>query len=146
THVAWDDHRILFDLLMGRSQRGRAGRHVPYTAFTDPPIAGVGTTEREAKRHGVAYEVASMPFGHIARAIEVDETAGLPKVLIDPARGPVLGATIMGAEAGELIHVFVALMQAGAPARAIVEAEMVHPTFAEGLQSVLMKLGRFALG
>ena len=145
THVAWDDHRILFDLLMGRSPRGRAGRHVPYTVFTDPPIAGVGLTEREAQRQGVAYETATMPFGQIARAIEIDETAGLLKVLIDPSSERVLGATIMGAEAGELIHVFVALIQANAPARAIVEAEMVHPTFAEGLQSVLMKLERFAL-
>jgi pyruvate/2-oxoglutarate dehydrogenase complex dihydrolipoamide dehydrogenase (E3) component len=49
----------------------------------------------------------------------------------------------MGAEAGELIHVFVALMQAGAPVRAIVDAEFVHPTFAEGVQSVVMKLSRF---
>jgi pyruvate/2-oxoglutarate dehydrogenase complex dihydrolipoamide dehydrogenase (E3) component len=145
THVAWDDHRILFDLLVGRSQRGRSGRHIPYAVFTDPQIAGVGLTEREARKHGVAHEVATMPFGHIARAIEVDETAGLLKVLVDPATERLLGATLMGAEAGELIHVLVALMQADAPARAIVDAEMVHPTFAEGLQSVLMKLGRFAL-
>jgi dihydrolipoamide dehydrogenase len=57
----------------------------------------------------------------------------------------VLGATIVGAEAGELIHIFVTLMQAGASARAIVDAEFVHPTFAEGVQSLVMKLERFAL-
>lgn len=56
----------------------------------------------------------------------------------------ILGASIVGAEAGELIHVFVALIQAKAPARAIVDAESVHPTFAEGLQSVLMQLERFS--
>lgn len=144
THVAWDNHRILLDLLLGRSQRGRGGRHVPYTAFTDPQIAGVGLTEGEARAGGVAHEVATMPFGYVARAIEVDETAGILKVLLDPATERILGACIVGAEAGELIHVFVALMQAGAPARAIVDAEFVHPTFAEGVQSVVMKLPRFS--
>src|ERR687888_1042879 len=142
THVSWDDHRILFDLLTGRSQRGRGGRAYPYTAFTDPQVAGVGITERQAREKGIVYEVATMPFGRIARAIEVDERAGILKVLVDPKTERVLGAAIVGAEAGELIHVFVALIQAGASARAIVDAEFVHPTFAEGLQSLVMSLER----
>jgi pyruvate/2-oxoglutarate dehydrogenase complex dihydrolipoamide dehydrogenase (E3) component len=145
THVAWDDHRILFEILLGRSNRGRSGRGYPYTAFTDPQLAGVGLTEREAKKKGIAYEAATLPFGSIARAIEVDETAGILKVLLDPKTEKVLGAAIVGAEAGELIHVFVTLMQAGASARAIVDAQFVHPTFAEGVQSVVMKLNRFSL-
>lgn len=144
THVAWDDHRILFDLLAGRSLRDRSGRAIPYTAFTDPQLAGVGLTERAARERGIPYEVATLPFGRIARAIEVDERAGLVKVLVDPETERVLGASIVGAEAGELIHVFVALIQARASARAIVEAEFVHPTFAEGLQSAVMSLERFA--
>ena len=86
-----------------------------------------------------------MPFGHIARAMEVDEPAGTLKVLIDPATERILGAAIVGAEAGELIHVFAVLMQAGATARAIVDAEFAHPTFAEGVQSVVMKLERYRL-
>ncbi len=67
------------------------------------------------------------------------------KVLIDPKTERVLGAAIVGAEAGELIHIFVTLMQAGASARAIVDAEFVHPTFSEGVQSLVMKLERFSL-
>jgi pyruvate/2-oxoglutarate dehydrogenase complex dihydrolipoamide dehydrogenase (E3) component len=145
THTAWDDHRLLFDVLLGRPHRGRSGRFIPYTAFTDPQVAGVGLTESEARQRGTAYEAATMPFGNVARAIEVDETAGVMKVLVDPKTEGVLGAAIVGAEAGELIHVFVALMQAGASARAIVDAEFVHPTFAEGVQSLVMKLDRFAL-
>jgi pyruvate/2-oxoglutarate dehydrogenase complex dihydrolipoamide dehydrogenase (E3) component len=136
---------LLYDILMGRSRKGRRGRRVPYTVFTDPQVAGVGLSEKKARESGVAFEIATMPFGNIARAIEVDEKAGAMKVLVDPKTEQVLCATIVGAEAGELIHIFVTLMQAGASARAIVDAEFVHPTFAEGVQSLVMKLERFAL-
>jgi pyruvate/2-oxoglutarate dehydrogenase complex dihydrolipoamide dehydrogenase (E3) component len=145
THAAWDDHRLLFDVLTGRPGRGRKDRVVPYTAYTDPQVAGVGLTEREARAKGVRYEAATLPFGHVARAIETDERAGVLKVLVDPATERILGASIVGAEAGELIHVFVALMAAGASARALVDMEAVHPSFAEGVQSVVMRLQRYAL-
>jgi pyruvate/2-oxoglutarate dehydrogenase complex dihydrolipoamide dehydrogenase (E3) component len=145
THTSWDDHRLLFDILLGRSRRGRHGRFIPSTAFTDPQVAAVGLTEREARERNIPFETATMPFGSIARAIEVDETAGVLKVLIDPQSERILGASIVGSEAGELIHIFVALMQASATARAIVDAEFVHPTFAEGVQSLVMKLDRYKL-
>ena len=145
THTAWDDHRVLFDLLTGRPARVRSARLVPFTIFTDPQVAGVGLSEREAKQRNIPVEVATLPFGKIARAIETDETAGLVKVLVDPATEQVLGARIVGADAGELIHVFSILMQAGASVRAIVDAELVHPTFAEGLQTAVMKFPRYAL-
>ena len=145
THTSWDDGRIVFDVLTGARAGGRDGRIVPYTAFTDPQLARVGLSEREARERGTDFEMATMPFGWIARAIEADVKAGVLKVLIDPATERILGAAIVGAQAGELIHVFVALMQAGAPARALVDAELVHPTFAEGLQTLLMRLDRYAL-
>jgi pyruvate/2-oxoglutarate dehydrogenase complex dihydrolipoamide dehydrogenase (E3) component len=145
THSAWDDHRLLYDLLLGRGTRGRSDRIVPYSVFTDPQVARVGINETEARARGIEFEAATMPFGQIARAIEIDETAGIMKVLIDPASERVLGATLVGADAGELIHIFVPLMRAGASARAIVEAEFVHPTFAEGVQSLVMSLPRYTL-
>ena len=145
THASWDDHRLLFDHLMGRTARRRDERRIPITAFTDPQVARVGLTEREASAKGVAFEVARMPFGDIARAIETDETAGTMTILIDPATERILGASIVGLESGELIHVFVALMAAGVSARVLVDAEAVHPTLAEGLQTLLMKLPRFEL-
>ena len=145
THTSWDDHRILYDILQGNDGRGRSDRLVPYTVFTDPQVARVGLSEREAKKKGIVYEVASMPFGEIARAVEVDETAGTMKVLLDPKTERVLGAAIVGVEAGELIHIFVTLMQAGASARSIVDAEAIHPTLAEGVQSLVMALPRYKL-
>jgi pyruvate/2-oxoglutarate dehydrogenase complex dihydrolipoamide dehydrogenase (E3) component len=145
THASWDDHRILFDLLTRSGARTRADRVIPYAVFTDPQIGRVGLSEKSADATGADYEVASMPFRAISRAREAGREAGLVKVLVDPATERVLGATLVGAEAAELVHVFVALMSAGAPARAIVEAEAIHPTYAEGLQSVLMRLDRYAL-
>jgi pyruvate/2-oxoglutarate dehydrogenase complex dihydrolipoamide dehydrogenase (E3) component len=145
THVSWDDHRVLFEILAGRPARKRTDRFVPYTVFTDPQVAGVGLSEQAARERGLAIEVATMPFGAIARAIETDETAGVVKIVIDAKSERVLGATIVGVDAGELIAVFSALMQAGGSARAIVDGEFAHPTFAEGLQTALMKLPRYAL-
>jgi pyruvate/2-oxoglutarate dehydrogenase complex dihydrolipoamide dehydrogenase (E3) component len=147
THTSWDDHRRLFDQLMNPAapRRKRSERIIPYTVFTDPQLASVGLNEHQARARGVPYEMATMPFGEIARAIEVDETAGTMKVLIDPSSERIWGASLVGAEAGELLHVFIPLMQAGAKASAIVEVEFVHPTFAEGLQSLLMRLPRYAL-
>jgi pyruvate/2-oxoglutarate dehydrogenase complex dihydrolipoamide dehydrogenase (E3) component/ketosteroid isomerase-like protein len=147
THTSWDDHRLLFDLLMrpDAPRRPRSARIVPYTVFTDPQLASVGLNERTARARGVPFEIATMPFGEIARAIEIDETAGTMKVLLDPASERFLGVSLVGAEAGELLHPFVVLMQAGAPARAMVDAEMVHPTFSEGLQTLVMRLPRYSL-
>jgi pyruvate/2-oxoglutarate dehydrogenase complex dihydrolipoamide dehydrogenase (E3) component len=145
THVAWDDHRLLYDILCGNGTRGRAARLIPHATFTDPQVAGVGLTERQAKEQGIAYEVATYPFGHVARALETEETAGLLKVLIDPESEQIFGATIVGAEAAELIHIIVAAMAGHATARVLVDAEFVHPAYAEGVQSALMRLPRYTL-
>jgi pyruvate/2-oxoglutarate dehydrogenase complex dihydrolipoamide dehydrogenase (E3) component len=145
THTSWDDHRLLFERLVGRAAHGRADRVIPFTVFTDPQVAGVGLTETELRKRGIAYEVATMPFGDIARAIEVDELAGTMKVMIDPVTERVLGCRLVGAEVGELIHIFATLMEAGVGVRAIVDVEMAHPTFAEGVQSLVMRLPRFGL-
>lgn len=145
THTSWDDHRLLFEILMGRPARPRSQRIVPYTVFTDPQVARVGLNETEAASRQIRHELATLPFGSIARAIETDETAGILKLLVDPESERVLGCSIVGAEAGELLHVFSVLMQAGASVKALVDAECVHPTLAEGLQTLAMQLPRFAL-
>jgi pyruvate/2-oxoglutarate dehydrogenase complex dihydrolipoamide dehydrogenase (E3) component len=86
-----------------------------------------------------------MPFGRISRAIEIDERAGVMKVLVDPETERILGASLVGYEAGELLHILLMLMQSGASARTLVDAQIVHPTLAEGLQTLIMSLDRFSL-
>jgi pyruvate/2-oxoglutarate dehydrogenase complex dihydrolipoamide dehydrogenase (E3) component len=145
THRAWDDGRILFDILVGRRTGGHGGRLVPYAMFTDPQVGRVGLTEAEAREQGIDFDVAEMPFEWIARAVEADVPAGVLRVMVDRATERFVGVSIVGAQAGELVHVFSVLMQAGATARTIVETEFIHPTFAEGLQTLVMKLPRYAL-
>ncbi len=145
THVSWDDHRILFDLLAGDERRTRADRIVPFAAFTDPQIARVGLSQRQAEQEGVPHEVATMPFARIARAHEVDRPAGLVKVVVHADTERILGAAVVGAEAAELITVFQMLMATDAPASVLVDAQMIHPAYVEGLQSAVMRLPRYAL-
>lgn len=145
THAAWDDHRILFEILEGSPRRTRDDRLTPFCVFTDPQVARVGLTEGAAREAGAAFEVATMPFGHVARAIESGLTAGVMKVLVDPNDERILGAAIVGDQAGELIHIFAVLMEAGASARTLVDVQAAHPTYAEGAQSLLMRLERYAL-
>ena len=142
THVAWDDHRLLFERLMGRDIRTRSSRSYPYVAFTDPEVAGVGLNEKRARERSIAYDLATIPFSSLNRAYETGENKGVLRVLVDPGSERVLGASIVGAQAGELIHCFVVLMEAKASIDAIVNAEFAHPTFAEGVQSVVMALER----
>ena len=103
--------------------------------------AGGDAQHRQFRRLLVTRVFASIALSLLAQY----ETAGLFKVLIDPATERILGASLVGAEVGELVHILATLMQAGASARAIVDVEMAHPTFAEGLQSAVMQLERFAL-
>jgi pyruvate/2-oxoglutarate dehydrogenase complex dihydrolipoamide dehydrogenase (E3) component len=72
-------------------------------------------------------ELASLPFGKIARAIETDETDGVIRILVDPSNERILGASIVGAESGELIHIVQALMLADAPARVLGGDRKRHP-------------------
>lgn len=145
THRAWDDGRILFDILAGKRGGGREGRLVPYAMFTDPQVGRVGMTEKEARERKIDFDVATMPFGAVARAVEAGVPAGVMKVMVDRATERFVGVALVGAQAGELVHVFSVLMQAGATARTVVDTEFIHPTFGEGLQTLVMKLDRYRL-
>ena len=71
THTSWDDHRLLFALLMEPSaaRRARTARIIPYVVFTNPQLAAVGLNERQARARNVPFEIATMPFGDVARAL-----------------------------------------------------------------------------
>jgi len=137
THTAYDDHRILLSQIAGDGSR-TTERVVPYAVFTDPDLGRAGMTEREAREAG--YEVEVMTFDmskEKGKALEIGETKGLIKVVADASSGLILGAAVLASGGSELVHVYVDLMNAGAPYSVIRDAIHIHPTLAEDIQSVV---------
>jgi pyruvate/2-oxoglutarate dehydrogenase complex dihydrolipoamide dehydrogenase (E3) component len=132
THVAEDDFRIIRDNLAGGA-RSTNDRLVPYCMYTDPPLAHVGLSEGEASRQGIAVRVANIPTGNVLRAKATSETQGFMKVLIAAGDDRILGFTMLGAEAGEVMSVVQTAMMAGLPYAKLRDADFAHPTMAEGL-------------
>lgn len=102
THVSIDDYRIVRDNMTGGARSTR-GRLVPHCLFIDPPLAHVGLTEREAARQGIAVHVARLPMHAVLRTEATGETQGFMKVLVSQTDDRILGFTMLGSEAGEVM-------------------------------------------
>jgi pyruvate/2-oxoglutarate dehydrogenase complex dihydrolipoamide dehydrogenase (E3) component len=111
-------------------------RLVPYTVFIDPQLGRVGLSERDAERQGRPVRVARMPMSYVARALELDESRGFMKVLVDPGSGRILGAAILGIEGGELMAVMQLAMMGQLPYERLRDAVFAHPTLAESLNNL----------
>jgi pyruvate/2-oxoglutarate dehydrogenase complex dihydrolipoamide dehydrogenase (E3) component len=131
THVSVDDFRVITDNLAGGTRSTR-DRLVPYCMFTDPPLAHVGLSEREAQRQGVTARIARLPMEAVLRAHTTDETEGFMKALV-ASDDRILGFTMIGAEAGEVMAAVQTAMLANLPYSALRDAVLAHPTMAEGL-------------
>ncbi|BCF94016.1 MULTISPECIES: mercuric reductase [Paraburkholderia] len=136
THVSVDDFRIVRDNMSG-GDRKTSDRLVPYTLFTDPPLARVGLNESDALRHGIAVRVAILPMSHVLRTEATDETQGFMKVLVSARDDRILGFTMLGAEAGEVMASMQTAMLAALPYQKLRDAVISHLTFAEGLGPLL---------
>ncbi len=132
THVSEDDFRIVRDNLAGGDRTTR-NRLVPYCMFTDPPLARVGLSEAEARRQGIAVRVAKLPIAAVLRTRTTSETRGFMKALVAAGGDRILGFTMLGAEAGEVMAVVQTAMLAGMPYTGLHDAILAHPTMAEGL-------------
>jgi pyruvate/2-oxoglutarate dehydrogenase complex dihydrolipoamide dehydrogenase (E3) component len=99
--------------------------------FTDPALATIGRLERELDETGVEYLCASYPFNDHGKSILMDANHGYVKVLAEPLRGRILGAEIVGPEAGELIHCFSGPLAMRATVFDLLRAPWYHPTLAE---------------
>ena len=132
THASVDDFRIIRDNLAG-GKRTTRDRLVPYCLFTDPPLAHVGLSEHEAQQQGVTVRVARLPMSAVLRTEATDETQGFMKVLVDGTDERILGFTMIGSEAGEVLAAVQTAMLANLPYSKLRDAVLVHPTIAEGL-------------
>lgn len=104
---------------------------IPAVVFTDPEIAWAGLTEADAEKQGIKVEVAKFPWPASGRAIAIDRTDGLTKLLIDPATERILGVGIVGSGAGELIAEGVLAIEMGATASDVKLTIHAHPTLSE---------------
>ncbi len=136
THVSGDDFRIVRDNLAG-GRRSTRDRLVPRCLFTDPPLAHVGLSERDAERLGIAARVAKLSMSAVLRTEATDETQGFMKVLVGEDDDRILGFTMLGSEAGEVMTAVQMAMLAKTPYPIVRDAVIAHLTFAEGLGPLL---------
>ena len=132
THASMDDFRIIRDNLAG-GNRSTQDRLMPSCLYTDPQVAHVGLSEVEAKHKGIPIHVAHLPMASVLRTRTISETNGFMKALLSPGDGRILGFTMIGAEAGEVMTVVQMAMQANATYLVLRDAVIAHPTMAEGL-------------
>jgi pyruvate/2-oxoglutarate dehydrogenase complex dihydrolipoamide dehydrogenase (E3) component len=135
THVAGDDFRIVKNNLAGGHSSTR-DRLVPYCMFTDPQLAHVGLSERDAQREGIPVRVAKLPMSRVLRTEATDETQGFMKAIVARDDDRILGFTMIGAEAGEVMAAVQTAILARLPYQVLRDAILAHPTMAEGLGSL----------
>jgi len=140
THVGSYEAELVVDDILG-NPRARDYRVVPRVTFSDPEVASVGLTEREAREAGYEVRTSVVPLEDNERAHIEGRTHGLIKLVADAGSGELLGGHIVGEEAGAMIHEVVAAMAGRIPARAVGEAIHAYPTLSESVKAALLGLG-----
>jgi pyruvate/2-oxoglutarate dehydrogenase complex dihydrolipoamide dehydrogenase (E3) component len=136
THVSVDDFRVVKENMAGRNHSTR-GRLIPYVLFTDPPLAHVGLSEKEAERRAILVRSARLPMGNVLRTEATDEKTGFMKVLVGENHDRIVGFTMIGSEAGEVMTAVQTAMLAELPYPRLRDAVIAHLTAAEGLGLLL---------
>jgi pyruvate/2-oxoglutarate dehydrogenase complex dihydrolipoamide dehydrogenase (E3) component len=136
THISFDDFRILRTNLIEKGSATTEHRFVPYTVFIDPQLGRVGITETQARARNKKFRVATMPMNYVARAIELEETRGFMKAVVDAESDQILGAAVLGIEGGEIMAMLQLAMMGRLPFTTLREAVFAHPTLAESLNNL----------
>lgn len=135
THKSWHDGLLLSRYMLKGEKIITTGRLIPFTIFTEPEIAGVGMSEAEAGEAGYDVKVQRFPFSSSPRALAIAKTDGFIKLVLDSSDGKILGAHIIGPEAGELIHELFAAIRFGATVYDLQDMMHVHPTLCEAINN-----------
>ena len=135
THVSWEDYRRLKAILCGEN-RTRGDRVLGYAVYTEPQVGRVGMTLEQAQKQSINARAVTLPMSQIARAIEWGHDLGFYRMVIDSDTDKILGATLVGYETAELVHVFLSLMEAGATWQLLERSVHIHPTYGEALPSL----------
>ncbi|HKS76575.1 MAG TPA: mercuric reductase [Terriglobales bacterium] len=145
THISYDDYRIIRANLLEGGNASTEGRLVPYTVFIDPQLGRVGMTEADAVAKGLDIEVAKMPMSGVARALEMDETRGFMKAIVDVPTKQILGAAVLGIEGGEIMAMLEVAIMGRLPYTALRDGIFAHPTLAESFNNLFSTLNRSLL-
>jgi Pyruvate/2-oxoglutarate dehydrogenase complex, dihydrolipoamide dehydrogenase (E3) component, and related enzymes len=140
THISYDDFRIIRTNLLEDGNATLNGRFVPNAVFIDPQLGRVGLTETEAKAKGYRIRIAKMPMAYVARALEVAESRGFMKAIVDADTKQILGCTILGIEGGELMAMLQIAMLGKLPYTVLRDAIFAHPTLAEAWNNLFATL------
>jgi pyruvate/2-oxoglutarate dehydrogenase complex dihydrolipoamide dehydrogenase (E3) component len=136
THISYDDFRIIRTNVIEKGNASIAGRLLPYTVFIDPQLGRVGMSETEARKTGRKIRVAKMPMTYVARALELDESRGFMKVIVDADSSQILGAAVLGIEGGEIMAQIQLAIMGKLPYTVLKDAVFAHPTLAESLNNL----------
>jgi pyruvate/2-oxoglutarate dehydrogenase complex dihydrolipoamide dehydrogenase (E3) component len=136
THISYDDFRIIRTNLLEYGNATTEERLLPYTMFIDPQLGRIGLSESEARAKGYNIKVAKMPMSYVARALELDESRGFMKAVVEVESGQILGATVLGIEGGELMAVLQMAIMGKVPYGVLRDAVFAHPTLAESLNNL----------
>ena len=131
-HKATHEGKVAAEVISGKKSFFDA-KTIPSVAYTDPEIAWMGLTEIEAKEQGIAYEKGAFPWAASGRALSIARTEGVTKVLLDPTSKQILGAGMVGTNAGELLAEAVLALEMGADIEDIALTVHPHPTLSETL-------------
>lgn len=140
THTSYNDYEIVAANLLDGGARRVSDRIPAYALYIDPPLGRIGLNEAEVRASGRPSLVAVLPMARVGRARERGETAGFMKVLVDAESQRIVGASLLGIEADEVVHVLLMLMAAGLPYTHIQRTMAIHPTVSELLPSLFEKL------
>ncbi|MBM4236602.1 MAG: dihydrolipoamide dehydrogenase, partial [Firmicutes bacterium] len=135
THKAWHDGYLLANYLIDGKAISPADRLIPFAVFTEPEIAGVGLSETQAREAGYNFKVTSYPFGTHGRNIVDDKLEGFIKLIYETEGKKLIGAQLIGPEAGELIHELIAAIYFGTKLSDLQNIIHIHPTLAEAINS-----------
>ncbi len=142
THISYDDFRIIRTNLLEGGHATTDERFVPYTVFIDPQLGRIGINETEATDKSLNFRVAKLKMKNVARAIEMSETRGFMKAIVDANNQQILGAAVLGVEGGELMAMFEIAMMGKLPYTVLKEGIFAHPTLAESLNNLFMAMDK----
>jgi pyruvate/2-oxoglutarate dehydrogenase complex dihydrolipoamide dehydrogenase (E3) component len=140
THISYNDYTIVYRNIIEKTTYTIKDRLIPYCMFTDPQLGRVGISEHEAVKQGLDVIIVKLPMARVARAVEVGDTRGFMKAVVDRKTKKILGAAILGQEGGEIMSVLQMAMEGGITYDRIRYFVFAHPLYSESLNNLFMRI------